>query len=259
MYTSTIKRSFIQANPVSIANRMEKALEHAGLTKAELARRLEVTPQAVNGWFKTGTISKPKLVQFAVATGVTLEWLMTEPGPGDEDAEIGWVALGAIGRGATLAEATRVMDDARSADLYVGSATIRDIPVVGHAIANPIEDGYFDDMGLPQGIGDGYVPWATKDVNAYGVRVKGDSMQPRFRAGEIVIVEPGAAVIPGDDVIVRTRDGRKMVKRLLFQRGRELALGSINDRHPTLTISLDEIESMHHIAGSVQRGTSTKD
>lgn len=138
-------------------------------------------------------------------------------------------------------------------------AAMRDVPIIGHVIANPVEDGYFDDMGFPPGGGEGNVPWATRDRHAYAVRVKGDSMQPRFRAGEIVIVEPGAAVVPGDDVVVRAVSGRKMVKRLLFQRGNELTLGSVNDRHPPLTISLEEIESIHHIAGSVQRGTSTKD
>lgn len=143
--------------------------------------------------------------------------------------------------------------------LIKGVNAICDIPIIGFVIATPDQDGFFDDMDFPTGVGEGYVPWATRDPNAYAVRVKGDSMQPRFRPGEIVVVEPGAATIPGDDVIIRTKAGRKMVKRLLFQRGQELTLGSVNDRHPLVTISLEEIESIHHIAGSVQRGTATQD
>jgi phage repressor protein C with HTH and peptisase S24 domain len=130
----------------------------------------------------------------------------------------------------------------------------RGVPLIGHVIANPTEDGYFDDMGFPPGAGEALIPWGTTDPLAYAVRVKGDSMYPRYRPGEILVVEPNAAVIPGEDVIVRMKDGRKMVKRLLFQRAGEVELGSINERHQPITLSLESIESIQLVAGSVRRG-----
>lgn len=136
---------------------------------------------------------------------------------------------------------------------------LREVPIVGHAVANPTDEGYFDDMGFPPGAGDEMLPWPTKDPNAYALRVKGDSMQPRIRPGELIVAEPGAAVGSGDDVVVRTRSGRKMVKQLLFQRGNEVTLGSINTAHRPTSISLEEIESMHRIAAIVPRGALVRD
>jgi phage repressor protein C with HTH and peptisase S24 domain len=139
-------------------------------------------------------------------------------------------------------------------DAPILPAGSRRIPVIGHVIATPDTDGFFDDQGFPPGGGEGYIPWGTTDRNAYAVRVKGDSMYPRYRPGEILVVEPDAALVAGEDVIVRTKDGRKMVKRLLIQRATDVELGSINERHRPLTISLEEIESIHLVVGSVRRG-----
>lgn len=136
---------------------------------------------------------------------------------------------------------------------------LRDIPIIGFAVASPEDDGYFDDMGFPAGVGESYIPWPTRDPNAYALRVKNDSMTPRIRPGEIIVVEPGASVSPGDDVLVRTRAGRKMVKQLLFRRGEEVTLGSINIAHKQVTLGAEEIESIHLIGGIVPRGVGTKE
>lgn len=217
---------------MGLGDRMLQALKDAGISQAEIARRLGVTPQAVYGWITTGTISKKRLVHFARETGADLASLMSDR----EDLRV---------------EAMRGQD--------IGSLvpTRREqagIPLIGHVIATPDTDGFFEDMGFPPGAGELYIPWATRDPNAYAVRVRGDSMYPRYRPGEILVVEPNAAVVPGEDVVVRTRDGRKMVKRLLFQRSGEVELGSINERHKPITIALEQIESMQLVAGSVRSG-----
>ena len=41
-----------------LAKRIDKAIAESGLSKAEIARKLDVTPQAVNGWVKKGKITK---------------------------------------------------------------------------------------------------------------------------------------------------------------------------------------------------------
>jgi phage repressor protein C with HTH and peptisase S24 domain len=124
--------------------------------------------------------------------------------------------------------------------------------VIGFAIATPDQDGYFDDMGLEPGASSEFVPWPTRDKNAYALRVRGDSMQSRIRPGEIIVVEPNTEAMPGQDVVIRTKSGRKMVKRLLFKRGDEITLGSINDAYKPVTISVAEIESVHLVAAIVQ-------
>ncbi len=46
-----------------------------------------------------------------------------------------------------------------------------------------------------------------ESMDAYAVMVAGDSMEPRFRAGETVIVQPGLPVRSGDDVVIQIEDG----------------------------------------------------
>lgn len=214
---------------LELAIRMKRALADAGMSAAEIAREMGESPQAVHGWLKTGRVKKQKLAAFARATGAELDYLIS----------------------GERASATVVHDSASAAADYGG---LRDVPLIGHAIASPDEDGYFDDMGFPPGAGEAFIPWPTRDSGAYALRVRGDSMQPRIRPGEVIVVEPGSAVNPGDDVVVRLKSGRKMVKQLLLRRGSDITLGSINQAHKQTTISLEEIESIHFVAGIVPRG-----
>lgn len=123
------------------------------------------------------------------------------------------------------------------------------IPVVGHVKAGP--DGYLEEMQFPVGHGEGYVEYWTRDDEAYALRIKGDSMHPRYRAGEFIVVTPKIEPQPGRDVVVKLKDGRKLLKQLNWIRGDELQLLSINDGYAPTTLSLEEIETIHRVAGGV--------
>ncbi|HDG1685467.1 helix-turn-helix domain-containing protein [Kluyvera cryocrescens] len=49
-----------------------------GISKADMARIAGVTPQAVNGWFKKGVISKKSAIAIADAANVSVTWLLGE-------------------------------------------------------------------------------------------------------------------------------------------------------------------------------------
>ncbi|ASC11206.1 TPA: helix-turn-helix domain-containing protein [Klebsiella variicola subsp. variicola] len=49
-----------------------------GISKADMARIAGVTPQAVNGWFKKGVISKKSAIAIAEAANVSVTWLLGE-------------------------------------------------------------------------------------------------------------------------------------------------------------------------------------
>ncbi|HBY7722079.1 TPA: helix-turn-helix domain-containing protein [Klebsiella pneumoniae] len=49
-----------------------------GISKADMARIAGVTPQAVNGWFKKGVISKKSAIALAEAANVSVTWLLGE-------------------------------------------------------------------------------------------------------------------------------------------------------------------------------------
>ena len=79
------------------------------------------------------------------------------------------------------------------------------MPLIGFAQAGG--DGYFDDGGYPVGGGwDEVTLPEIADPNAYALEISGDSMEPVFRDGDMVIVSPAAPIRRGDRVVVRTAE-----------------------------------------------------
>ncbi len=132
-----------------------------------------------------------------------------------------------------------------------GAGSGRRIPLIGLAQAGG--DGYFDDGGYP--VGGGWDEIAVPEVgdpNAYALEISGDSMEPVFRDGDIVIVSPAAPVRRGDRVVVRTRKGEVMAKELRRQSARRIELASLNPAHPNYSFDLPEIAWMHRIVWASQ-------
>lgn len=125
----------------------------------------------------------------------------------------------------------------------------REVPAVGDVKGG--SDGYFEEHQYQLGHGEGVIDYPTTDHFAYALRVKGDSMNPRYRAGEFIIVEPSIEPQPGEDVVVICHDGRKLLKVLAWVRGDSVSLLSINNGHLPLTLDTAEIDRMHPVAGSV--------
>ncbi|NGM22472.1 helix-turn-helix transcriptional regulator [Roseomonas stagni] len=127
----------------------------------------------------------------------------------------------------------------------------RRIPLIGLAQAGG--EGYFDDGGYP--VGGGWDEISVPDVpdpNAYALEISGESMEPVFRDGDVVIVSPGAPVRRGDRVVVRTRAGEVMAKQLLRQSARRVELASLNPAHPNYSFDLAELAWMHRIVWASQ-------
>ncbi|OYQ35866.1 DNA-binding protein [Niveispirillum lacus] len=118
--------------------------------------------------------------------------------------------------------------------------SLRRVPVIGYAQAG--NDGYFDDAGYPAGNGwdELEFPHVTDD-HAYALEVSGDSMEPVYRDGDIIIISPAASVRRGDRVVVRTRDGEVMAKQLARQTANRLELTSLNRTHPDRSLSMADV------------------
>lgn len=121
------------------------------------------------------------------------------------------------------------------------------VPIIGNAQLG--DGGFWTGMEYPVGMGDGFIPWPTTDKDAYALKCKGDSMMPRIKNGEYVVIEPNHGYIPGDEVLVVTKDSKVMVKIYLYTRGGVVTLMSINEEHPPMNIDENGIESMHYVAG----------
>jgi phage repressor protein C with HTH and peptisase S24 domain len=124
------------------------------------------------------------------------------------------------------------------------------LPIVGSAQLG--DNGFFVELEYPVGFGDGYVEHSTTDKDAYALQCKGDSMKPRIKPNEFVIIEPNTKVSNGDEVLVKCIKGRVMVKELLYTRDGEVHLGSVNESFAKITIPLSDIESMQYVGAIVK-------
>ena len=87
------------------------------------------------------------------------------------------------------------------------------VPLIGFAQAGA--GGFFDDAGFPAGQGWDLIELpATAGDGSYALQVQGDSMLPLYRHGDMLVVQPSAAVRKGDRVVVKTTSGEVMAKVL---------------------------------------------
>ena len=125
------------------------------------------------------------------------------------------------------------------------------VPLIGLAQAG--SDGFFDDAGYPAGIGWDEIPFpALVDENAYALEVSGDSMEPVFRDGDIIIVSPAAALRRGDRVVVRTNEGEILAKELRRQTARKIELTSLNLAHEDRTFDMKQVDWIARIIWASQ-------
>ncbi len=127
----------------------------------------------------------------------------------------------------------------------------RRIPLIGLAQAG--DGGFFDDAGFPVGGGWEEIAFpAVADENAYALEISGDSMQPLYREGDVVIVSPGSPVRRGDRVVVKTKEGEVLAKELKRQTARTVELRSINPEHPDRTLDLEQVAWIARIMWAAQ-------
>lgn len=211
------------------------AAELAGITgQSEIARRLNVSPQVVKNWESRG-ISKSGLLTAQRELGCRAEWLQHGTGSMRPTNQ-------------TSVGVEHFVQVEHAGRLIPTSS----VPVVGYVQGG--DDGYLVELEYPVGHGDGYLMHHSKDQNAYGLRVRGDSMRPRIKPGEYIVCEPSQEALPGDDVVVLLRDKRRMVKELLWHRDGEYCFGSINAAHGQITVPESAIEAIHYVAAIMPRG-----
>jgi len=148
--------------------------------------------------------------------------------------------------GASLTDFTALVNGARS---QPGSR--RAVPLIGLAQAGT--EGFFDDGGFPVGTGWDEVSLpGVNDPNAYALEISGDSMEPVFRDGDVVVISPAAPIRRGDRVVLRTRDGEVMAKLLVRRSARRVELKSLNPEHDDRSFDLGQVEWMHRIIWASQ-------
>lgn len=137
--------------------------------------------------------------------------------------------------GASLGEFVSFMEEGPEGGIF------RNIPLIGFAQAGA--EGYFDDAGYPTGGSWDEIPFPdVGDPHAYALEISGDSMEPAYRDGDIVIVSPAAGVRRGDRVVVKTKGGEVMAKELRRRTARKVELESFNPAHPERVLGVEDID-----------------
>lgn len=196
------------------------AQEH-GLSASGLARKAGLDPTTFNKSKRTTREGK-------------LRWPSTES-----------VSKVLTATGATLGEFVSYIGEEDAGGVF------RNVPLIGMAQAG--SEGFFDDAGYPAGGSWDEIPFPDiGDPHAYALEISGESMEPVFRDGDIVIVAPGASIRKGDRVVVKTRFGEVMAKELKRQSARKIDLQSLNREHDDRTLSVEDVDWMARIIWASQ-------
>ena len=125
------------------------------------------------------------------------------------------------------------------------------VPLIGFAQAGA--GGFFDDAGFPAGQGWDLIELpATAGEGSYALQVQGDSMLPLYRHGDVLVVQPDAAVRKGDRVVVKTTSGEVMAKVLEKRTSATVELMSLNPDHPLRRLAPGEVEWLARIVWASQ-------
>jgi len=131
------------------------------------------------------------------------------------------------------------------------AATSHQVPLIGLAQAG--SGGFFDDAGFPLGSGWEKISFPDPGLDhAYALEISGESMEPVYRDGDIVIVAPGASLRRGDRVVAKTRDGEVMAKVLGRRTAESVELISLNVAHENRRFDATEIEWIARIIWASQ-------
>lgn len=86
-----------------------------------------------------------------------------------------------------------------------------------------------------------------KDPNCYAVEVWGDSMEPIYHPGDILVIAPNAQVNANDLVIFKTTEDEPYFKKYLGEKKGMHRFASLNLNYPVMELKPREIRKMHPV------------
>jgi SOS-response transcriptional repressor LexA len=190
------------------------------MSQDELARRIGITRVSISKW-ESG-LNQPKgryLNDLAAALGVTVDWLLTGEGNAPESSGEPQIP------GYHNVEPAVILPGKR-------------IPVLSY-----VQAGNWREMCEQASNFDGNVEFvaASSEIGPYGfgLWLRGDSMMPLFKEGDLIIVDPDEGPQPGDYVVAKNGSGEATFKKYrprgIDENGQEVfELVPLNDDYPTM-------------------------
>ncbi|MFM2092088.1 MAG: hypothetical protein RLZZ127_2577 [Planctomycetota bacterium] len=214
---------------------LQQVLEATGLDASTLARRVGLTPSTL-----TRFLNDPRTAHSLSARSLSkLADYSQIPLP----RELGGMPPAPTGPSAGSGRLLPSPGTSRNPD-----AGPRDLPVLGFARAG--EEGFFIENGTVQR----YVerPWfLIGRSESYSVYVSDDSMEPVFRHGQLLYVDPGLPVGKEDDVVVQLKDGQAFVKRFVKKDGGTFVCRQYNPVRE-IHYAANDVRAVHLVLASLR-------
>jgi phage repressor protein C with HTH and peptisase S24 domain len=236
----------------TLGDRVREERKAKGWSQAELARRVSkagysITQGGIAQIERRGDTEPKSIVQLAQALGLSVNWLQSTRGDktagvtGDDGEQLSMLPAGRRGRGAAASSAP--------------SGPRQQLQVFSSAQGG--SEGAMTLSNEP-------VSWLPRDArlegvpDAYGCFVSGDSMEPAYERGNILLVNPAAKVEPGDDVVFmkEDKDGTRyvLIKRLVKVNEHSFTVKQYNPAK-TFTLPRKEWRKAHLVIGKYNRAS----
>jgi repressor LexA len=179
-------------------------------------------------------IRRPLLEDIARALGVDISYFL---GPQEEPG----------GKSNILKDLRELID--RHSDAGGPAPAGRRVPILSDiAAGEPLSR----DDPFPVGVADEYieVPADVTDPHAFGLRIKGDSMEPRLFEGDVVVVCPSWKVRKNRPVVAKVR-GDEVTCKLFSRTDTMVVLTSINPKYPPQIYRESEIVWIYPVARAI--------
>lgn len=123
------------------------------------------------------------------------------------------------------------------------------VPVVSWVTAGSWKD--IADAFEP-GDADEWIDSDVKGKNVFALRVSGDSMEPEFKDGEIITVNPHLEAMPNDYIVVKDRDEQATFKQLK-KYGSRLVLHPLNPNYEDQEVRRGEFKIIGKVVKKEKR------
>lgn len=140
----------------------------------------------------------------------------------------------------------RLRRSSAPASTPVGLASGRDLPVLG-AVKGGAEGFYFNEGDAKE-----YLvrpPTLEGVANAFALYVEGDSMEPRYFAGEVLYVNPNRPITRNCFVAIELADGQGMIKQFLRRSDDHVVLHQFNPPKD-LRLAVRDVKRIYRITGA---------
>lgn len=210
----------------TIKARVEERVTAAGLSRNEASRRAGLGLSYVNDLLSGKSLNptRESLAKLGAVLNTNVEYFF-----GEQDVPRITASSDAIARTESP-----------------GTAGTVQIPLFHIGLTDP--DGFF---ALNANRRSSWASQIVTDPDAYCVTVPDDTMAPRYRIGEIVIVSPSKPVLHGGFAIVRQADDRVAIREVVTISPDKISVRCLNSEK-TIEIPRSKVKSLDRIVGACE-------